>query len=473
MLGIILAAGMGTRMKSSQPKVMHKLVSHPLLVWVLNSFENLIEDKHYDKIAVVIGEKMPMVEQLLKNWSLEKGIEVNVFYQKERLGTGHAVKMAMPAIEKLKVDEPVYILCGDVPLIKSDTLKNMLDEYRKKDSDIAVLTVEKTNPDGYGRIVKDKEGFIKKIVEHKDANAQQLAIKEINSGMYLVKASLLNKSLNHLKDDNQQGEYYLTDIVQWIDQNGGKAISVVTDDHHEVSGINNRYQLSILEKVARERINKVHMLNGVTMIDPNQVYIDPEVTIDPDCIIEPMTVIKGKTNIGRGCIIGPMTQIDNSSIGDNNCIERSHLSGVTVKNNVKIGPFARLRENTILEDEVKIGDFVETKKTTIGKGSKAQHLSYLGDTTIEEDVNIGAGTITCNYNGFSKNKTLIEKEAFIGSNTSLVAPVRIGKGSIIGAGSVIVRDVPEDTLAIARGKQSNKENRASELKKKYKKEREG
>jgi bifunctional UDP-N-acetylglucosamine pyrophosphorylase/glucosamine-1-phosphate N-acetyltransferase len=276
-----------------------------------------------------------------------------------------------------------------------------------------------------------------------------------------------------LKNDNQQGEYYLTDIVEWIDQNGGKAISVVTEDHYEVSGINNRYQLSVLEKVARERINKKHMMNGVTMIDPDQVYIDPEVLIEPDCIIEPMSIIKGQTIIKRGTVIGPMTQIENSTIGENNIVERSHLSGVQSKNNVKIGPFARLRENTILEDDVKIGDFVETKKTKVGKGSKAQHLSYLGDTTIEEDVNIGAGTITCNYNGFSKNKTLIEKEAFIGSNTSLVAPVRIGKGSIVGAGSVIVRDVPEDTLAIARGKQSNKENRASELKNKYKNQKEG
>ena len=336
-----------------------------------------------------------------------------------------------------------------------------------------MLTVEKTDPSGYGRIVKNREGFIKKIVEHKDATPEQLEIKEINSGMYLVKAAQLRESLNHLKNDNQQGEYYLTDIVEWIDQKGGKAISVVTDDHYEVSGINNRYQLSVLEKIARKRINKKHMINGVTMIDPEQSYIDPEVTLETDCIIEPMTIVKGKTTIGRGCKIGPMSQIENSIIGENNIIERSHLSGVQVKNNVKIGPFARLRENTILEDDVKIGDFVETKKTTVGKGSKAQHLSYLGDTTIEEDVNIGAGTITCNYNGFSKNQTLIEKGAFIGSNTSLVAPVRIGKGAIVGAGSVIVRDVPEDCLSIARGKQSNKENRASELKKKYKNEREG
>ncbi|MFP4461385.1 MAG: bifunctional UDP-N-acetylglucosamine diphosphorylase/glucosamine-1-phosphate N-acetyltransferase GlmU [Thermotogota bacterium] len=473
MLGIILAAGMGTRMKSALPKVMHKLVSRPLLEWVLNSYENLIEDKHCDKIAVVIGENMPEVETLLKGWSLEKEIEVQVFYQKERLGTGHAVKMSMPAIEELSDDEPVYILCGDVPLIKSETLKKMLDEYKKKVSDVAVLTVEKTNPGGYGRIVKDQKGFIKKIVEHKDATAEQLAIREINSGIYLVKSSKLKESLKQLKNDNQQGEYYLTDIVEWIDRSGGNAISVMTDDHHEVSGINNRYQLSILEKVARERINKTHMLRGITMIDPSQVYIDPEVLIEPDCILEPMTIIKGKTTIRKGCVIGPMTQIENCEIGENNTIERSHLSGVQVKDNCKIGPFARLREKTVLENDVKIGDFVETKKTTIGKGSKAQHLSYLGDTTIEEDVNIGAGTITCNYNGFSKNKTLIEKEAFIGSNTSLVAPVRIGKGAIVGAGSVIVRDVPKDCLSIARGKQSNKENRASELKKKYKKEKEG
>src|SRR6056297_133381 len=318
MLGIILAAGMGTRMKSSQPKVMHNLVSHPLLEWVLNSYENLIEDKHCDKIAVVIGENMPELENLLKRWSLEKGIDVQIFYQKERLGTGHAVKMAIPAIEKLQEGEPVYILCGDVPLIKTETLKKMRTEHETRESDLTVLTVEKKDPTGYGRIIKNQDDDIKQIVEHKDATSKQLKIKEINSGMYLVKAEKLRDSLNHLKNDNQQGEYYLTDIVEWIDQAGGKAISVMTQDHHEVSGINNRYQLSILEKIARDRINKAHMINGVTMTDPEQVYIDPEVTIDIDCIIEPMTVIKGKTTIGRGCTIGPMTQINDCEIGENN-----------------------------------------------------------------------------------------------------------------------------------------------------------
>jgi len=473
MLGIILAAGMGTRMKSDKPKVMHELVYHPLLEWVLNSFENLIEDKHCDKIAVVIGENMPTVERFLEHWSLEKGIKVQIFYQRERLGTGHAVKMAMPAIEELQDQEPVYILCGDVPLISSQTLKKMFHHFQTEDASVAVLTVEKDDPAGYGRMIKDKNGLIKRIVEHKDATDEQLKIKEINSGMYLVKARQLKESLNHLKNDNQQREYYLTDIVEWIDQQGGKAISVMTDDHYEVSGINNRFQLSSLEKVARERINMAHMLNGVSMADPEQVYVDPQVVIMPDCIIEPMTIIKGKTTIGKGCVIGPMTQIENSVIGENNLIERSHLSGVEVKNGVKIGPFARLREKTILEDNVKIGDFVETKKTTVGKGSKAQHLSYLGDTIIEEDVNIGAGTITCNYNGYSKSQTVIKKEAFIGSNTSLVAPVTVGKGAIVGAGSVIVRDVPDDCLSVARGKQVNVEDRASQLKKKYENERKG
>ncbi len=473
MLGIILAAGMGTRMKSDKPKVMHELVYHPLLEWVLNSFENLIEDKHCDKIAVVIGENMSAVERFLEHWSLEKGIDVQIFYQRERLGTGHAVMMAMPAIKVLRDQEPVYILCGDVPLISSLTLKKMLKDYQNADAGVAVLTVEKDDPSGYGRIVKDEIGLIKKIVEHKDATAEQLNIKEINSGMYLVNARQLKESLNNLKNDNQQGEYYLTDIVEWIDQHEGKAICVMTDDHYEVSGINNRYQLAVLEKVARERINKAYMLNGVSMVDPKQVYIDPQVVIESDCTIEPMTIIKGKTSIGKGCYIGPMTQIENSVIGENNHIERSHLSGVEVKNGVKIGPFARLREKTLLEDNVKIGDFVETKKTTVGKGSKAQHLSYLGDTIIEEDVNIGAGTITCNYNGYSKSQTVIKKEAFIGSNTSLVAPVTVGKGAIVGAGSVIVRDVPDDCLSVARGKQVNVEDRASQLKKKYENERKG
>jgi len=471
MLGIILAAGMGTRMKSKKPKVLHELVYHPMIEWVLNSYKNLIEDRHCDKIAVVIGENMSEVEELLEKWSLEKEIEVKIYYQKERLGTGHAVKMAMEAIQELSDDEGVYILCADVPLISSETLKKMRNMHKESKCSALVLTVEKDDPTGYGRIVKDQNGFIKKIVEQRDADAQQLRINEINSGIYLINAKQLREGLHQINTDNRQGEYYLTDIIEWINSQGLKAISYMTHDHYEVSGINNRYQLSQLEKKARERINRQHMLNGVSMIDPQQVYIDPDVIIESDCLIEPMTIIKGKTMIGKSCVIGPMTQIENCVIGENTLIERSHLCQVTVKNGVKIGPFARLRENTVLEDDTKIGDFVETKKTVVGKGSKVQHLSYLGDSQIGEGVNVGAGTITCNYNGYSKNKTIVEDGVFIGSNCALVAPITIGKDSIIGAGSVIVHDVPQDCLAIARGKQSNKENRANELRKKFENER--
>ncbi len=471
MLGIILAAGMGTRMKSEKPKVMHKLLNHPLLEWVIDSFKDLMKEEQCDKIAVVIGEKMPEVEDFLQEWGTRNDKIVETFYQKERLGTGHAVKCALPLLEKEDADESVFILCGDVPLIKTETLKRMEKEFLKEKADGVVLTVNMDDPSGYGRIIKKADGMISEIVEHKDADAAQLKIKEINSGMYMIKSKELVESLNELNNDNAQNEYYLTDIVSLMNNRGKKVISVVTDDHYEVSGINNRVQLSQIEREARRRINERLMMNGVTITDPDNTYIDPACSIGRDSIIEPMTVIRGRTVIGINNIIGPMTQIEDCMIGNDNVIERSHLSGTEIKDNVKVGPFARLRENTILNSGVKIGDFVETKKTVIGERSKAQHLSYLGDTVIGEDVNVGAGTITCNYDGFNKHKTFIDDKAFIGSNSSLVAPVKIGKDVIIGAGSVIVKDVEDDDLSIARGRQVNFEHRGKELKNRLKKER--
>ena len=471
MLGIILAAGMGTRMKSEKPKVMHKLLNHPLLEWVIDSFKDLMKEEQCDKIAVVIGEKMPEVEDFLQEWGTRNDKIVETFYQKERLGTGHAVKCALPLLEKEDADESVFILCGDVPLIKTETLKRMEKEFLKEKADGVVLTVNMDDPSGYGRIIKKADGMISEIVEHKDADAAQLKIKEINSGMYMIKSKELVESLNELNNDNAQNEYYLTDIVSLMNNRGKKVISVVTDDHYEVSGINNRVQLSQIEREARRRINERLMMNGVTITDPDNTYIDPACIIGRDSIIEPMTVIRGRTVIGINNIIGPMTQIEDCMIGNDNVIERSHLSGTEIKDNVKVGPFARLRENTILNSGVKIGDFVETKKTVIGERSKAQHLSYLGDTVIGEDVNVGAGTITCNYDGFNKHKTFIDDKAFIGSNSSLVAPVKIGKDVIIGAGSVIVKDVEDDDLSIARGRQVNFEHRGKELKNRLKKER--
>lgn len=471
MLGIILAAGMGTRMKSEKPKVMHKLLNHPLLEWVIDSFKDLMKEEQCDKIAVVIGEKMPEVEDFLQEWGTRNDKIVEIFYQKERLGTGHAVKCALSLLEKEDADEPVFILCGDVPLIKTETLKRMEKEFLKEKAEGIVLTVNMDDPSGYGRIIKKADGMISEIVEHKDADAAQLKIKEINSGMYMIKSKELVESLNGLNNDNAQNEYYLTDIVSLMNSRGKKVISVVTDDHYEVSGINNRVQLSQIEREARRRINERLMMNGVTITDPDNTYIDPACSIGRDSIIEPMTIIRGRTIIGINNIIGPMTQIEDCMIGNDNIIERSHLSGTEIKDNVKVGPFARLRENTILNNGVKIGDFVETKKTVIGERSKAQHLSYLGDTEIGQDVNVGAGTITCNYDGFNKHKTFIDDKAFIGSNSSLVAPVKIGKDVIIGAGSVIVKDVEDDDLSIARGRQVNFEHRGKELKNRLKKER--
>ncbi|HOO32869.1 MAG TPA: bifunctional UDP-N-acetylglucosamine diphosphorylase/glucosamine-1-phosphate N-acetyltransferase GlmU [Thermotogota bacterium] len=468
MLGIILAAGMGTRMKSEKPKVMHQLLNHPLLEWVLNSFKDLMNDEQYDKIAVVIGEEMPEVEGFLKGWASETGKSVSFFYQRERLGTGHAVKCALPILEKEPEKEPVFILCGDVPLIKSETLKKMQADFFHSKADGVVLTVNMSDPSGYGRIIKNSDGTIREIVEHKDATEEQLKIREINSGIYMIKSLELVKGLKELKNDNAQNEYYLTDIVSLMNNRDKKVISVITDDHYEVSGINNRLQLSEMENEAKRRINERHLLNGVTITDPLTTYIDPSCAIGQDCIIEPMTFIRGKTRIGKRNVIGPMTQIENCQIGDDNRIERSHLYEVEIENEVKVGPFARLREKTILRTRVKIGDFVETKKTEIGKGSKAQHLTYLGDTTIGEGVNIGAGTITCNYDGYSKHKTFIDDNAFIGSNSSLVAPVNIGKDVIIGAGSVIVKDVDDNDLSIARGRQANYNNRGKELKNRLK-----
>ena len=470
MLGIILAAGKGTRMKSDTPKVMHQLANRPFVEWVMDGFVGLMKDKTYDKIAVVAGDDMPELEQFVKDWGNTKEKEVAIVYQRERLGSGHAVKMAMPEIESTGGDEPVFILSGDVPLIQPETLEKMRGLMQQENTAGVVLTVKLDDPTGYGRVIKDDDGAIRKIVEEKDATDEQRQIKEINSGIYLIKASILAAGLKELTNDNAQGEYYLTDIIAWMDKRGEKVLPIQTVDRNEVAGINNRFQLSGMEKVLRKRINKAHMLNGVTIIDPDTVYIDPGVTIGRDSTIHPMTVISGGTVIGERCTIGPMTQINDSMIKADVRVERSHVQQAEIRDNVKVGPFARIREKTLLKEGVKIGDFVETKKTVMGKRSKAQHLTYLGDTEVGEDVNVGAGTITCNYDGFNKHRTRIDDGAFIGSNTSLVAPVSVGRGAIIGAGSVIVKDVGDDALAIARGKQVQKPKRAKELRKKLKKE---
>ncbi|ONN27755.1 bifunctional N-acetylglucosamine-1-phosphate uridyltransferase/glucosamine-1-phosphate acetyltransferase [Thermosipho affectus] len=432
---LILAAGMGKRMNSKYPKVIHEIFGKPMILWVIETA------KKFGEVAVVLGHKYEMVEDKLSS-------DVRIYIQKKQLGTAHAV---MSAIEFVSKDDNLLILYGDVPFISYETLKRLEKVHLESNSDVTILTAILENPSGYGRIVRDDKI---KIIEDKDADDEVKKIKEINTGIYIIKGRYLIENINKINNNNAQGEYYLTDILKFTE----KISTVITENIDEITGINDRIQLARLEKRIRKKINEKLMKEGVRIIDPDVVYIDPQVKIGKDTIIYPFTFIEGDTTIGEDCIIGPMTRIKNSKIGNNVIINRSEVEKAEVKDNVSVGPYARLREGTTLDTNVKIGNFVETKKTVMGQNSKAQHLTYLGDATIGKNVNIGAGTITCNYDGKKKHPTFIEDNVFIGSNSSLVAPVKIGKNSITAAGSTITNNVPENSLAIARERQINKEN---------------
>lgn len=432
---LILAAGLGKRMKSKYPKVVHKILGKPMISWVVDLA------KQFGKVGVVIGHKAEIVKNYLPN-------DVDVYFQEPQLGTGHAV---MCAKEFISNEEDLLVLYGDVPLISKETIKMLKSEHISKNNQVTVLTFITENPVGYGRILRNGEKI--RIVEDRDASIEEKMIKEVNSGIYIFSGEFLVENIEKLRNDNAQGEYYLTDLIGKAD----KVSTVLLEDILEVRGVNDRVQLAELESIARERILKRLMLSGVTIVDPFSVFISPDVEIGMDTIIHPFTIIEGKTVIGEDCEIGPYTHISDSTIGNNSKVIRSEVEKSIIGTEVSVGPFARLREGTILREKVKIGNFVETKKSTIGKNSKAQHLTYLGDATIGENVNVGAGTITCNYDGYKKYETFIDNEAFIGSNSSLVAPVKIGKGAIVGAGSVITEDVPADALALARGRQIIKE----------------
>ncbi|QAV32570.1 bifunctional UDP-N-acetylglucosamine pyrophosphorylase / Glucosamine-1-phosphate N-acetyltransferase [Fervidobacterium changbaicum] len=433
---LILAAGLGKRMKSKYPKVVHKILGKPMINWVVDL------GKKFGEVGVVVGHKAEIVKSYLPQ-------DVKTYLQEPQLGTGHAV---MCAKEFIVSEDDIVILYGDVPLLKPETIEKLAQTHARAKADVTVLTFIADDPTGYGRIIRNGEKI--RIVEHKDANEEQLKIKEVNSGIYVFSGKFLLENLDKLSNNNAQGEYYLTDLVEMA----SKVETVLLDDPVQVSGVNDRVQLAQLESVAKERILKELMLSGVTVVDPASTFVGPDVKIGIDTIIHPFTILEGNITIGEDCEIGPYTRIKDSTIGNNVKIMRSEVEGAIIENNVSVGPFARLREGTVLKEKVKIGNFVETKKSVIGKNSKAQHLTYLGDATIGEDVNIGAGTITCNYDGYKKYPTSIGDGAFIGSNSSLVAPVKIGKGAIVGAGSVITEDVPDDALALGRARQVIKEN---------------
>lgn len=460
---IVLAAGLGKRMKSEIPKVLHQVCFKPILYYILKSLSAL----KLKNIFVVVGHKEELVRQFLSN-DFPDAVAVR---QDNQLGTAHAVRSVKKYFEELS--DNCLILPGDIPMILPETLQavtggNTRDEHKNS---AVLLTAFVRDPSGYGRIIRDTGGNIVKIVEQKDASEEEKLVNEINTSVYCFKKTLLFEFLENIGSDNSQKEFYLTDIVENLVKSGRRVQGFAVKNSLEVEGINDRADLAFLEKAMQERINLGHMLAGVTFKDSGTSFVGPEVQIGQDTTIEPSCLIKGDTKIGRNCIIGPFTQIEDCTIGSGTKINKSVLQGAIIGSFNNIGPTSYVRPGTETGDNVKIGACCEIKKSKISNGSKVPHLSYIGDAQIGTGVNIGAGTITCNYDGFLKNKTVIEDGVFIGSDTMLVAPVRIGKGAITAAGSSIVEDVPADCLAIERCKQANIESGAIKFREKKEKQK--
>ena len=434
---IILAAGQGTRMKSKLPKVLHKVLGKPMVQWVIDC---LTAAGVTDKITV-LGHGAEQVATVV-------GEQTSIVYQTEQLGTGHAVMQGVKALGA--ENDCVIVICGDTPLLQANTIKSLLAKHNAEKNMVTVLTAQASDPTGYGRIVRNG-AQIEAIVEQKDATEEEKTITEINTGTYCFNQQFLLQYLPTLTTNNAQKEYYLTDLIKIANQNQFPIGGYQLDDFSESLGVNNRVQLAQAEQVLRQRKCNEVMLAGVTLIDPASTYIGADVVIGNDTIIYPNVVLEGATVIGSDNVIGMNCRFVDSIIGDNNDIQSTTIVESTVGNGCKIGPMAYLRPGTVLADQVKIGDFVEVKKSQIGTGTKIPHLSYVGDAVVGSSVNIGCGTITCNYDGVNKYQTTIKDNAFIGSNTNLVAPVVVEEKAFIGAGSTITKDVPADTLAVVRG----------------------
>jgi len=444
---VILAAGKGTRMKSDLVKVMHSLGGHPMIDYPVEA----AREAGASRIVIVTGHQSDKVREYFSGRD-----EIAFVLQEEQLGTGHAVACASQALAGFI--GRILILCGDVPLLKQQTLQEMLARHQTSGAVLTVLTAQMDNPYGYGRVVKREDGNILRIVEEKDASDAEREIREINSGIYCVESGFLFDTISRLTNDNAQGEYYLTDIVKMAVQAGNSCISWPVADPDEVMGVNDRVQLAAADAIIRKGVNEALMYAGATLIDPGNTYIDKGVKIGRDSIIHPNVHIKGLTEIGDNCTIEPSVVIKGCRIGNDVIIKAgSVLADAVLHDSISVGPMAHLRPGTVLMNHVKIGNFVETKKATIGEDSKASHLTYLGDATIGKGVNIGCGTITCNYDGVNKHRTVIEDDVFVGSDVQFIAPVTVGRNSLIAAGSTVTKDVPPDSLAIARTPQVNKE----------------
>jgi len=443
---VVLAAGKGTRMKSGVIKVLHPVAGLPMLSWPVSA----AREAGATPIVLVIGHQANAVQGVFRG---DGGILCAM--QEQQLGTGHAVACALDALSGFR--GTVLILCGDTPLLRPETLSDLLKFHADHAAVVTVLTAVMDDPHGYGRLVRDEDGRVTRIVEQKDADPEEQDIREINSGIYCMESDFLFENIRSIGNNNAQQEYYLTDLVAIAVRKGLTCLAMPTADADEIMGINDRVQLAEAARILRRRINRELMLSGVTLVDPEQTYIDQGVSIGADSVVHPNCHIGGETVIGCGCEIEQGVSITGCSIGDGCHIKAgSVLEGSDLREDVAVGPMAHLRPGTVLHNHVKIGNFVETKKAVMGEGSKASHLTYLGDAEIGRDVNIGCGTITCNYDGVNKHRTVIGDGVFIGSDVQLVAPVTVGRNSLVAAGTTVTIDVEPDSLAIARVPQVNK-----------------
>jgi len=442
---IVLAAGEGKRMHSTTPKVLHLLGGKPLLAYPLRTLQGL----EPGKVVVVIGHGAEEIKRTFPT------TENQVWaHQKQQLGTGHAVLSARSELKSF--DGDIVIVSGDVPFLSERSLSALLETHRANGCKLTLAAASLDDPSGYGRIERGPEGDVRRVVEQRDATESQRDIREINVGLYAACADFLFSALDDLENNNDQGEYYLPGIVGMAADRKEKIGTVTIDDPREFRGINNREELAWMEKALRDEINRSWMARGVTLTDPDTTYIDADVTIGPDSVIGPNTHLRGRTIVGARCRIDGTAYVTNARLADDVHLAFSVvLDDCHVASQVSIGPFARLRPGTVLAERVHIGNFVEVKNSSVGEDTKASHLSYIGDTQLGKQSNIGAGTITCNYNGFTKSRTVIGDRVQIGSDTQLVAPVVVGDDTYIGAGSTITKDVPAGALALSRAPQQH------------------
>ncbi|NQX70551.1 bifunctional UDP-N-acetylglucosamine diphosphorylase/glucosamine-1-phosphate N-acetyltransferase GlmU [Paenibacillus alba] len=450
-MAIVLAAGQGKRMKSKLYKVLHPVVGKPMVGHVVDTLQHI----EVTKTLVIVGFGAEAVKGYL-------GDRAEYALQEQQLGTGHAVLQAKEALGQ--EDGLTIVICGDTPLISEATLRSTIELHQASSAAATILTAKLDEPQGYGRIIRGEDGRVARIVEQKDCSSEEAAVQEINTGTYVFDNQKLFKALASVTNNNVQNEYYLTDVIGILTGAGEVVQGYCMAEAAESIGVNDRVALAEAERLFKARINREHMLNGVTIIDPANTYIEKDVTIGADTVLLPGTILRGSTVIGEQCTIGPQTEIIDSIIKDDVTIKQSVLQDAFVDNEASVGPFAYLRPGANIGKQVKIGDFVEIKNATVGDGSKVSHLSYVGDAVVGTNVNIGCGAITVNYDGFNKSLTEIGDDAFVGSNVNLIAPVKIGNGAYVVAGSTITHAVPDGDLAIARERQVNKPGYADKIK---------